>query len=486
MADKTPGFIGSFKGRPCLAAAAVFLLLAPARAAQSSGLKTAAPMAELWLTKADGSVLFQKQPDPPAFAVPENAALPAINIDPGTAYQEIDGFGCALTGGSAELIQSLPAAAGDALLHELFATDGGAIGLSYLRVSVGASDLDGKTFSYDDLSAGKPDPELAGFGIDPDKKALIPVLKRILAIQPGLSVLASPWSAPPWMKTNGNFKGGSLKPEYYDAYARYLAKYINAMRAEGINIAALTIQNEPLNPDNNPSMFMPAETQALFIKKYLGPLFEKEGIKTKIVVYDHNCDRPEYPLSILADKEAARYVDGSAFHKYAGELTALSEVHNAFPGKNVYFTEQWVGGPSKFAEDFQWHLGSLLIGAVRNWSRIVLEWNLASDPVYGPHTEGGCVNCQGALTIGKDVKRDVAYYVLAHAAKFVRPGSVRIGSNLLPSLPNAAFRTPSGAVVLIVLNEAAAPTAFGISINGKTAETTLPGESAGTYVLEGL
>ncbi|MCX5786180.1 MAG: glucosylceramidase [Elusimicrobia bacterium] len=472
--------------------AAALLALAAGCALRNGALKNTASApdrhaaaAEFWLTKADGSVLFQQQPGSLHFDKQEAAPGLAIKIDPGVSYQEIDGFGCTLTGGSARLIQDLPQPERAELLHELFAVDGGAIGLSYLRISIGASDLDGRVFSYNDLPSDseQKDPELAGFSIAPDKEALIPVLKQILAVNPGLKLLGSPWSPPAWMKTNGNSKGGSLKPEYYGVYARYLAKYIGAMRAEGINIDAITVQNEPLNPDNNPSMFMPAETQALFIKRYLGPEFKKDGLKTKILLYDHNCDRPEYPLAILEDEEAGRYIDGSAFHKYGGEITALSAVHEAYPDKNVYFTEQWVGGPSKFRENFEWHLGTLIIGATRNWSKTVLEWNLASDPDYGPHTAGGCVNCQGALTIGREIKRDVAYYVLAHASKFVRPGSKRIASNLLPSLPNAAFKTPSGDIVLIVLNEAPAAAEFNIQYRGGTAAASLPGDSAGTYVI---
>ncbi|OGR43515.1 MAG: glucosylceramidase [Elusimicrobia bacterium GWA2_56_46] len=442
-----------------------------------------ADTAELWLTKTDGSVLFQRQPGPLKFEAQAGVSRQDIEIDPGVTYQEIDGFGCTLTGGSALLIQGLPETERASLLRELFATDGAAIGLSYLRLSIGASDLDERVFSYDDLSAGQQDVELADFSIGPDKKAVIPVLKQILAINPGLKLLASPWSPPVWMKTNGKSKGGSLKPEYYEVYARYLAAYIKAMRAEGINIDALTVQNEPLNPDNNPSMVMTAAEQGLFIKKYLGPLFKKYGLKTKIVLYDHNCDKPEYPLSILADKEAARYVDGSAFHMYGGEVAAMSLVHNAHPDKNIYFTEQWVGGPSNFAADFKWHVKTLVIGAVRNWSKNVMGWNLASDPAYGPHTEGGCDRCQGALTIGRDIKRDVAYYVLAHASKFVRPGSLRIKSNLPPSLPNVAFKTPFGKIVLIVLNEKSAPASFNIQYKGKAAAAALPGDSAGTYVI---
>jgi len=221
------------------------------------------------------------------------------------------------------------------------------------------------------------------------------------------------------MKTNGSSIGGSLKTDCYDVYARYFVKYIQEMQAEGITIHAITPQNEPLHGGNNPSMLMTASEQANFIKNYLGPAFQNAGLTTKIVIYDHNCDRPDYPLDILNDPDARKYVDGSAFHLYAGDISALSQVHYAYPDKNVYFTEQWVGGPSNFAGDLQWHIKNLIIGATANWSKVVLEWNLASDPYYNPHTNGGCTSCEGALTIGATVIRNVSYYIIAHASKFV-------------------------------------------------------------------
>ncbi len=370
-----------------------------------------------------------------------------------------------------------------AILKELFATDGNNIGVSYLRLSIGASDLDATVFSYDDLPAGQTDPTLAKFSLAPDQAHLIPVLKEILAINPNIKILGSPWSPPTWMKTNGNSKGGSLKPEFYDAYARYFVKYIEGMKAAGIRIDAITVQNEPLHPGNNPSLLMLPEQQAEFVKKNLGPTFKAAKLDTKIIVYDHNADRPDYPLTILNDPEAKQYVDGSAFHLYAGPIDALSKVHDAHPDKNVYFTEQWVGSKSKFEENFPWHVRTLLIGATRNWARTVLEWNLAADPQQNPHTPGGCTECRGAITIdGNQVTREDAYYIIAHAAKFVRPGSVRIASTTSKDLPNVAFKTPSGQKVVVVQNNAKAPQTFNLRYQGKTLSTTLNPGAAGTYV----
>ncbi|MES2376601.1 MAG: glycoside hydrolase family 30 beta sandwich domain-containing protein [Bacteroidota bacterium] len=437
----------------------------------------------MWLTQPDQSALFQKQNVGLLFSTGTNSN-PTITVDTTKAYQTIDGFGYTLTGGSATLINNLPAAQKDALLNELFATDDTKIGVSYLRISLGASDLSATTFTYDELPAGQTaDNNLQYFSIDQEKTDLIPILKKIIAINPSIKILSCPWTSPTWMKTNNSFKGGSLSTTYYDAYARYFIKYIQAMKAEGITIDAITPQNEPLNPKNTPSLVMEAAEQAIFIKNYLGPQFKAAGITTKIITYDHNLDRTDYPLTILADAAANPYVDGSAFHLYAGSITSMSAVHDAYPAKNVYFTEQWVGGPGNFAGDLSWHVNNLIIGATRNWSRNVLEWNLAADAAYGPHTVGGCTTCLGALTIGPTtVSRNVAYYTIAHASKFVRPGSVRIDSNTPDNLSNVAFKTADGKKVLIVLNTSAALQNFNIKFNNKIVTASLSGGSVATFV----
>jgi glucosylceramidase len=434
-----------------------------------------------WLTNPDKSVLLKKQTVSLIFKDTVNI-FPSIKVDETKTYQSIDGFGYTLTGGSASLINALAPAAQDALLKELFQADSTFIGVSYLRISIGASDMSATTFTYDDMPSGQTDTTLQQFSIEKEKADLIPVLKKILALAPNIKILGSPWSAPVWMKTGGSFVGGSLKPEYYAAYAQYFVKYIQAMKTEGITIDAITPQNEPLHGGNNPSMVMQAAEQAAFIKNNLGPAFNAAGISTKIIAYDHNADRPDYPAAVLGDAAAYPFVDGSAFHLYGGDISALTQIHNAFPDKNVYFTEQWVGGPGDFASDLKWHVSTLIIGATRNWSRNVLEWNLAADPSYKPHTEGGCSTCLGALTITGTVSRNVSYYIIAHAAKFVRPGSVRIGSEFTSQLENVAFKTPDGKRVLIVLNSGATPQTFNIQSNGKIVTTTLNNGAVGTYI----
>lgn len=436
-----------------------------------------------WLSHPGAGILFKSQHVSLNFNEEVNA-FPTISIDTTQTYQSIDGFGYTLTGGSALHLHNMSVTSRSALLRELFATDGNNIGVSYLRLSIGASDLDEKVFSYNDLPTGETDVEMKKFDLGYDKLHLIPMLKEILAINPDIKILGSPWSAPVWMKTNNDTRGGSLKPEYYNAYALYFVKYIQAMKAEGITIDAITIQNEPLHPGNNPSMFMPDSAQAQFIKKSLGPAFMAYNIKTKIIVYDHNADRPDYPLNIYKDGEASKYVDGAAFHLYGGKIETLSEVHNAYPEKNLYFTEQWVGAPGDMAGDIAWHVKTLIIGGTRNWCKTVLEWNLANNSENKPHTDrGGCDRCLGAVTIDGDVvKRNPAYYSIAHAAKFVRPASVRIGSNLVEGLPNVAFKTQDGKKVLIVFNDSSSKKEFNIQAGNKKVTASLEKGAVGTFI----
>ena len=436
-----------------------------------------------WVTRADQSVLLQQQSTTPQFDVVTNT-LPTIQVDSSQQLQTVDGFGYTLTGGSASVINRLGASDKAALLQELFGNGPNSIGISYLRVSIGASDLNAEVFSYDDMPAGQTDPTLANFSLSKDTVDVIPLLKQILAINPNIKILGSPWSAPVWMKDNGSSIGGHLQPAYYSNYAQYFVKYINAMKANGITVDAVTIQNEPEYGGNNPSMLVNFAQAADFVKNNLGPAFATANITTKIIVWDHNCDNASYPISVLNDAAARQYINGSAFHLYAGDISALSAVHNAYPDKALYFTEQWTGSTASFDGDLKWHVRNVVIGSMRNWARTALEWNLASDPTYNPHTPGGCTECKGALTInGSAITRNVGYYIIAHASKFVPAGSVVISSSA-PSgnLTNAAFKTPDGKKVLLVLNDGSTAAQFNIEYKGKKAVVNLPANSVGTFV----
>ena len=437
---------------------------------------------EWYLTNPDKSALLSKQ-QPLVVFYNNNDSLSAIEINDKETYQTMEGFGFALTGGSAIHINAMDPAERMNLLNELFGNYENSTGISYLRISIGASDLSDRVFSYNDLPAGETDPEMKKFSLEPEGKDLIPVLKQIVEINPQIKILGSPWSPPVWMKTNGKSKGGSLKPEFYDAYALYFVKYIQGMKEEGIRIDAITIQNEPLHPGNNPSMYMPADEQALFIRKSLGPAFRDAGIETKIIIYDHNPNRIDYPIQVLNDPEARKYIDGTAFHMYEGSVDSISEVKKAHPDKNIYFTEQWVGAPGDFPNDLRWHVRTLIIGAVRNWCKNVIEWNLAADPRQDPHTNGGCTECLGAITIDKNsVTRNPAYFIIAHASKFVAPGSVRINSNIPENLPNVAFKRPDGRIAVIVLNDSEKEEIFYIKYLGKSIRVNMKSGSVATFI----
>ena len=438
---------------------------------------------EFWLSDQSVSKIFSKQTTGVDTGRVYQSVYKNIIIDTSQVYQEMDGFGFALNGGSAMHIFNMDHSSRSALLNELFGSDENSIKASYLRVSIGSSDLDEYPFSYNDLPDGQTDIEMNNFDLGYDKLYLIPVLKEIIEISPDIKIMASPWSPPAWMKTNKSTVGGSLLLEYYDAYALYFVKYIQSMHDEGIEIDAITIQNEPLHDGNNPSMHMSSSEQALFISQSLGPLFLQNQIETKIIIYDHNADRIDYPISVLNDFSARQYIEGSAFHLYGGDINDLSLLKSLHPDKNLYFTEQWVGAPGDLYGDLRWHIRNLIIGASRNWCKTVIEWNLASDDKQKPHTEGGCSSCLGAVTIkNNNVLRNTAYYVIAHASKFIPPGSVRVYSSSTSSLPNVAFITPEDKIVTVVLNDSNDKVIFNITLENNYMHSTLNAGAIGTYI----
>jgi glucosylceramidase len=456
-----------------------------------------------WYTNANQALLFQRQPDIFFTSDDENLkialGLPVITVDVNQKYQAVDGFGFSLTGGSAMLICGLPNSERKALLYKLFSpitTDEpkqsgswneSTIGVSFLRLSIGASDLSERCFSYSDSATADYNVQtLEHFDIEAGDVQVIPLLQEILSVNPDIRIIATPWSAPPWMKTNHQFIGGKLRPDCYAIYAQYLVKYLQVMKERGITIHALTPQNEPLNDKNEPSMLMEATEQAEFIKHHLGPALQSAhlDVEVELFCWDHNCDVKEYPLAVFADPQARRYLTGSAWHLYGGDISALSDVYHVYPEMKLYFTEQWVGSDGQFEGDLMWHIKHVLIGSLRNWSSAVLEWNLASDPFCCPHTPGGEARCVGALTIGDKITRNVAYYVIAHASKFIRPGSVRICSSddEPQQLSNVAFLTPEGKIVLIVLNDDSESKTFHITFQEQRATVTLFARTVATYV----
>ena len=453
---------------------------------QGTGGPPQGPVAQSWITTGDQTHLLSQQAD--VLIRSDAVASPiVIDVDEGTSYQEMVGFGAAMTDASAYLIQRKLGAQHDAILRELFGRNPG-IGLSFMRVPMGASDFSTHHYSYDDVPAGQTDPTLAHFSIDEDRADKLPALKAALAINPQLKLVGSPWSAPGWMKTTGSLITGTLRPEFYDSFAQYFRKFIEGYTAEGVPIFAVTMQNEPAyEPADYPGMRLDPPARAEVIGKHVGPLFAQTGIQTLILDWDHNWDLPSSPLAVLADPTARQYVNAVAWHCYGGDVSAQETVHAAYPTKDAYFTECSGGGwATVFADNLKWFVGTLIIGSTRGWAKGVALWNLALDENAGPHL-GGCGNCRGVITINSSngfVTRNVEYYSLAHASQFVRPGAHRIASsNNVSGLQTVAFKNADdGSKVLIVLNTASAEVSFAVHIGGKTILYAMPAGAAVTLV----
>lgn len=475
-----------------LIVSAVGLIVLLGSVAALTGLrgKSAKPEHEpvsVWLTTPDRSKLLHREADV-SWKKDGRPNDTTIDVDDRTAYQQMDGFGAAMTESSAWLIANkLSVEQRNELMNRLFDHEQG-IGISYLRLPMGATDFSLSHYTYDDMPEGQTDPELRGFSIDHDKAYIIPTLRKAKEINPALKIMGSPWSAPAWMKTSGSLLKGNLNADAYPAYADYFAKFVQAYAAEGLPIDAVTPQNEPqFEPDGYPGMRMEAAEQANFIKTYLGPAFVKANIRTKIVVWDHNWDDPYYPIQILSDPEASKYIAGSAFHGYAGEVANQQKVHDAFPGKDIYFTESSGGEwAPEFGGSLKWDMQNLIIGATRYWAKTVLKWNLALDESHGPAL-GGCRDCRGFVTIDGQTGHasyNPEYYAFGHASKFVKPGAYRIDSNTFGngSIEDVAFRNPDGSEVLIALNSAAESRSFLVRRSGKSFAYTLPAGAAATFV----
>ncbi len=451
----------------------------------TAALATAANAAPVraFLTTADQQQLLAPSP------VDKTAkAGEVIRIDPRRQHQRIAGFGAAITEGSAWLIRhGMSESQRDALMRELFTRDGNGLGFEFTRLTIGASDFSRSHYSLDDMPAGQSDPELKHFSLAKEREDVIPAVKQALALNPRLQVMASPWSAPGWMKTTDSLVQGQLKPEFYGAFANYMVRYVEEMKAEGVPIFALTLQNEPhFEPGDYPGMRMPPATRAAVVGQHLGPLLKAKGMKTQLLEWDHNWDEPWSPLSMLSDKTARQYVSGVAWHCYAGDVSAQSQVAQHFPELDVWFTE-CSGGEWKpqWAETLPWITRNLIIGSTRHGARGVLMWNLALDPQYGPHL-GGCKDCRGVVTIdpktGK-VTRNIEYYAFGHASRFVKQGARRVDSEGgAKGLDHVAFTNPDGSTALIVSNSAAEPRRFMVQAPGQRFSYELPTSGVVTFI----
>ncbi|HEU5155535.1 MAG TPA: glycoside hydrolase family 30 beta sandwich domain-containing protein [Streptosporangiaceae bacterium] len=446
------------------AAVTAALPLAPPPAAAGGG----GPRA--WLTTGDQANLLSERSD--LITAPDTAA-PVITIDAAKTYQTVAGFGASITDSSAHLLARSPRR--DAVMRDLFDPRRG-LGLSYLRQPMGASDfVAGPHYTYDDMPAGQRDYRLTRFSIAHDQAEILPLLRQARALNPSLKVMATPWSPPAWMKTNGSLVGGRLidDPRVYRAYADYFVRFVQAYRRAGVPIDAITLQNEPQNrtPSGYPGMDLRPDEE-IRLAELVGRRLRAAGLKTKILGYDHNWSLhpndvgppddpadPEYAMTVMNDARARRYLAGTAYHCYFGDPARQSALQSAHPDKDVYFTE-CSGSLSQnpattFPDTLHWQTAMLTVGAMRNWSKTVITWNLALDPAGGPHN-GGCDTCFGVVTIDPAtgaVTRTADYYVLGHATRFVRPGAVRIDSTVAGTIADVAFRNPDGSIAVIVVND---------------------------------
>ncbi len=457
-----------------------------------------------WLTTGDKTNLLTEQPRS-ALAAPV-AGAPTITVDPRQTFQRIEGFGASITDSSATLLAASPQR--DAIMRDLFDTRRG-LGLSYLRQPIGASDfVAGPHYTYDDVGPGETDFGLERFSIAHDRAQILPLLREALALNPRLKVMGTPWSPPAWMKTNDDLVGGRFlaDPRVYDAYARYFVRFVQDYARAGVPVDALTLQNEPQNrnPSAYPGMDLRDDEEAR-LAEAVGPALRRAGLRTKLLGYDHNWSlhpndggppddpaNPNYADSLLRSP-AARWLAGTAFHCYSGDPESQSALHDAHPDKDIYFTEcsgTQSGDPATtFPDTLHWHTRFLTVGAVRNWAKTVITWNLALDPANGPHN-GGCDTCKGVVTIDPATgraTREADYYVLGHVTKFVRPGAVRIGSSVADTIWDVAFRNPDGSIVVLAVNDdwGTGSKRFNVRLGRSAFSYDLPAGAVVTFALPG-
>ena len=404
-----------------------------------------------------------------SFSTTDNMSPSTIRLKASEEFQTIDGFGAAITGSTAYNLLKMQPTDRAAFLKQTFSHSEG-YGMSYIRICIGCSDFSLSEYTCCDKEG------IENFALtDEETKYVIPVLKEILTYNPELKIMASPWTAPKWMKVNNltdlkpydSWTGGQLNPKYYQDYATYFALWIKAFNREGIDIYAMTPQNEPLNRGNSASMFMGWQEQRDFVKTALGPKFKAEGIDTKIYVFDHNynydnmADQQGYPTKIYADEEASKYIAGAAYHNYGGNLNELNAIHKANPDKELVFSEStagdWNNGANlqaRLIDDME----QITLGTVNRWCRGAIIWNLMLDSKRGPNRPGGCTTGFGAVDINDDfktIRRNSFYYIMAQMSAGVKPGAKRIGTEGFTKngLTFSAFRNPDNSYALVLSNK---------------------------------
>jgi O-glycosyl hydrolase len=448
----------------------------------------AQPALDSWISSEDNQFQLSRQL-PLKFAPARGEDLPAIRVDPSRQYQPMLGLGSSLEATTCRNISRLDPKRQDEVIERLVHPANG-IGMNLMRICIGTSDFTGDPwYSYDDMPAGQTDVPLAHFSIEKDRAYILPVLKKALQKNPDLLFFASPWSPPGWMKSSGSMIGGHLLPEYYESYARYLVRFVQEYKAEGIPVYAITVQNEPgVDREREPRMSYPSskyvgETERDFVK-ILGPAFRKAGLTTKIWSYDHNFNEKsqpgdegiDYPTKVLSDSEAARHISGVAFHFYVGQPSGMSVFHSRFPGMPIHFSEGSVYGAR----------GALrLMDILRNWASSYNAWVTMIDENRGPNR--GPFPPSPTIMLFNSTDQSVTYrydyYIYGQFMKFVQRGAVRIESGELGSaLGSVAFRNPDGKIVLIVANAGPDSREFRIATGDAAVSTSLPRRAVATYV----
>jgi glucosylceramidase len=474
---------GSRRLHPAVLALALAVALAGSLAAVITTLLSTETLVHVWETTGDRTKLLSPLPGT-RFGAGNARTATSIVVDDEHHYQQMAGFGAAITDSSAYVLtHDMSRAQRAAVMTELFDPVHG-IGLNYLREPIGATDFSTADYTEDDAPAGQTDPTLAHFSIAHDLQDMIPVLKQALAINPKIQIVATPWSAPAWMKTNKWLIGGTLDPAYLGAYAHYLVKFVQAYAAHGIRISAVTMQNEPdSSPSGYPGMALSAVQEA-DLAPVLGQDLAAAGLHTKILGFDSDWSDASYALNLLDSPTASRYLAGTAFHCYEGEPDAQLSVEEAVPAKGIYETEcSAYDAYPKFDSDLVNDTRTLVIDSIRDWSKTVLLWNLVLNQRFGP-TNGGCADCIPNVTINSSTgvaTYNVGHYVLGQVSRFVKPGAYRIASTSpAAGLDTVAFQNPDGGVVLLVLNSAGSGQNVTIRWDGQSFTEAIPATSVQT------
>ena len=429
------------------------------------------------------------------FSPKDNLAPTTITLNPAEQYQTMDGFGAAITGSTCYNLLLMKPADRHAFLTETFSDKDG-FGFSYIRISIGCSDFSLSEYTCCDTKG------IENFALQSEEKDyILPILKEILAINPSIKVIAAPWTCPKWMKVKSltpldSWTNGQLNPDYYQDYATYFVKWIQAFKAEGIDIYAVTPQNEPLNRGNSASLYMEWEEQRDFVKTALGPQMKAAGLSTKIYAFDHNYNydniesQKNYPGKIYEDAAASQYLAGAAYHNYGGNREELLNIHQAYPEKELLFTETSIGTwnsgrdlSKRLMEDME----EVALGTINNWCKGVIVWNLMLDNDRGPNREGGCQTCYGAVDINnsdyKTIIRNSHYYIIAHLSSVVKPGAVRIATTGYTDngITCSAFENTDGTYAFVLINNNEKSKKITVSDGQRHFAYDVPGKSVTSY-----